>query len=224
MSRLGLLASSALIAMASAAHSATVNFEALRKGTGVELKCGAIICPRLKAHLEIDKDDLPSATLGPAFDFDFFKFDTKGNAEQNPNPSGNFGITAKLAFRLLDLPNKTFTVVATGTGSFGIVEKTITALKLDWDNIDNVVIPDFGTLAFRLSNIDLTSAFANRQSIDTNEENGSGSTDSSTDDLLTVSATVENVSVVPLPGGVVLLLSALGLIGIGAARRSRTAA
>lgn len=224
MSRLGLLASSALIAMASAAHSATVKFEALREGTKItSLTCGTSNCARLKANVEIKEKDLPSATLGPAFTFDFIEFETKGNSRKNPNPSGNFGITAKLAFRIIGVPDQVFEVLAKGLGQFSISGEKITSLTLDWDKIDNVVIPNVGTLAFRFSNINLASAFANR---DTNDSNGSRSTasSSSTDDLLTVSATVENVSVVPLPGGVVLLLSALGLIGIGAARRSRTAA
>jgi hypothetical protein len=219
MSRLGLLASSALIAMASAAHSATVKFEALRQGSSVSLTCGTTSCPRLKAELEIDEDDLPSATLGPAFKFGFIEFDTKGR--RPANTSGDFGITANLAFRIIGVPGL-YKVIANGIGKFGITGEKITALTLEWADIDNVVIPNVGTLAFRLSDINLASAFANR---DTNDSNGSGSgSSSSTDDLLTVSATVENASVVPLPGGVVLLLSALGLIGIGAARRSRTAA
>lgn len=220
MSRLSLLTSAYLIAAASAAQAAPVKFTASRTGNDISLTCydKNVACTRLEADLQYeDKDDpLPQTKLGPAFNFGFLEFDGK---KGKGAPDGNFGITAKLAFRIMDLP-QLFTVVARGIGTFAVNKDEITALTLQWDPTENVVIPGIGSFAFRFSNIGQTSTFAAR---DTNDANGSGSGASSTEDFLQVSATVEQVSVVPLPGGVVLLLSALGLIGIGAARRRATA-
>lgn len=232
MSRLAVLASSALIALTTAAHAAPLTFQASRTGSSLLLTCGKAntACTRLEADLDIEDSPLPKSTLGPAYTFDFIEFDgIKPSKQRDKNTplrddqqkifGDSFGITAKLAFRIMGVPGL-YDVIARGKGNFIVEGKELTFLDLIWEDIAPITIPGRGTLAFSFSNIGGPSLFAAR--------NGGGSDDSvgenDDDIILSVNATVENISVVPLPGGVILLFSALGLLGIGAARRRATTA
>jgi len=249
MTRLGLIASSALIAAASAAQAAPYTFEAAREESSLHLTCGlpAQPCTRLKASFDFTNASATSL-LAPAFNFGLIEFEgweppkppksnsksKNGKKDDKPKKSpdqedkfgSSFGITTTLAFRILGVEGL-YNVIATGRGDFKVDEEDVTFLTLLWDEIADVTIPGVGTFAFSFDNLGNSTPFLRQSSRndtdDTNEENGSDE-ENGENLILSVNATVENISVVPLPGGAVLLLSALGLIGIGAARRRRATA
>ena len=241
MTRFGLIASSALIATATAAQAAPYTFQASRADSSLTLTCGptAQPCTRLKATLDFSNASATSV-LSPAFDFGLIEFDgkeppkvKKGRKNDPKSPdqeeefAGTFGITATLAFRILGVDGL-YNVIAKGRGDFAVDDDDVTFLSLLWDDLPDITIPGIGSFAFRFDNLGTNTPFLRRASgngsDDTNGDN-SNSDDANADNLiLNVNATVENVSVVPLPGGAILLLSALGLVGIGAARRRRVTA
>lgn len=241
MTRLGLIASSALIAASTAAQAAPYTFQASRGDSTLALTCGetAQPCTRLKAAFDFTTASA-TATLAPDFNFGFIEFDglepvkvknRKKNTPKSPDQEeefgSGFGITATLAFRILGVQGL-YNVIAKGRGEFAVEDDDIKFLWLSWDDLPDITIPGIGSFAFRFDNLGTNTPFLRRasgnDSDDTNGDN-SNSDDANADNLiLNVNATVENVSVVPLPGGAILLLSALGLVGIGAARRRRVTA
>jgi hypothetical protein len=247
MTHLGLIASSALIAAASAVQAAPYTFQASLPDSSLALTCGptAQTCTRLRAELDFDAAS-GTAKVNPSFNFGFIEFDgvkpvkpTKTNQPKNSKKndnkpqktpdqeekfSGDFGITATLAFSIMNVPGL-YNVIAKGRGNFAVEDDDITFLTLLWDDVKDVTIPGVGTFAFSFDNLGNKTPFLRQSSnVDRDEDNGGSSEENDDNLILDVNATVENVSVVPLPGGAVLLLSALGLIGIGAARRRRTTA
>lgn len=221
MSRILALAASSLLAFSLPAAAAPVVFQASAKDSKISLTCGSSWnrCTRLEADLLIgDKNRRVRAPLSPNLSFDLFEFDGKEGKRNDPEVfGGTFAVTATLAFNIGDI-QKPFQIVAKGNGRFSVDDDDLTSLTLAWQPIENLIVKGVGTLAFALSDINATSLFASRS-----QDSDDGNDDD--DDLpLSVRATVTDVSVVPLPAGGVLLLSAFGLLALSARQRRRALA
>lgn len=151
------------------------------------------------------------------------KKSSKDNNDQTKKGLFNdrFGITATLAFSILDLPG-IFEVVAKGEGTYSVKKEDLKSLTLAWQPIEDLFIEGVGTFAFTFSNlgaINVPSVFARSANRDEEDE------DEGDDGInLRVSATVTQVSVVPLPAGGMLLITAFGLLALSARQRRRALA
>lgn len=224
MSRLLALAGSALLALAAPTSAAPIMFEASRSGSSLSLTCGSAgkSCSRLEADLLIrDGNRRVNGALTTGLNFGLIEFEgDKGDKKDKKDKKvfdGNFAITATLAFRILGVPDL-FKVIAKGNGSYSVKGDDLKSLTLAWQPIEDLIVEGVGTLAFALSDIGGPSLFAS-QSNDSDDGN-----DDDDDLSVLVRATVTDVSVVPLPAGGVLLISAFGLLALSARQRRRALA
>ena len=221
MSRLLALAGSALLALAAPTSAAPIMFEASRSGSSLSLTCGSAgkSCNRLEADLLIrDGRRSVNGALAPGLNFGLIEFEgDKGDKKDKKVFDGDFAITATLAFRILGVPDL-FKVIAKGNGSYSVKGDDLKSLTLAWQPIEDLIVEGVGTLAFALSDLGGPSLFA-RQSNDSDDGN-----DDDDDLSVLVRATVTDVSVVPLPAGGVLLISAFGLLALSARQRRRALA
>lgn len=223
MSRLLALAGSALLALAVPAAAGSVVFEASAKDSSIRLTCGpsATRCTRLEADLlikEKDKENRAAGKLAPDLNFGLLEFEGKDGKRGDPETvGGDFAITATLAFNILGV-TKPFQIVAKGNGRYLVDDDDIEFLTLAWQPIENLIVKGVGTFAFAFTEITAPQLFA-RQSNDTDDSNADDE-----DQPLVVRATVTDVSVVPLPAGGVLLLTAFGLLALSARQRRRALA
>lgn len=242
MSRLLALAASALLGLALPATAAPVVFTASAAGSSIDLTCGpsAGECTRLEADLLFnDGNRRVSGPVNPDLNFGMILFDgdeaddeyedkkKKGKSGKKSSKdslfSDTFGITATLAFFITD-PGQLFTVIAKGDGSYSVKEDDLKSLTLAWQPIEDLFVPGIGTFAFSFSNlgaINVPTLFA-RSANSNDEDEDEGENDGGIS--LRVAATVTQVSVVPLPAGSLLLLSAFGLLAISARQRRRALA
>jgi hypothetical protein len=242
MSRLLALAASALLGLALPANAAPVVFTASAAGSSIDLTCGpsAGKCTRLEADLLFnDGNRRVSGPVNPDLNFGMILFDgdeaddqyedkkKKGKSGKKSSKdslfSDTFGITATLAFFITD-PGQLFTVIAKGDGSYSVKEDDLKSLTLAWQPIEDLFVPGIGTFAFSFSNlgaINVPTLFA-RSANSNDDDEDEGENDGGIS--LRVAATVTQVSVVPLPAGSLLLLSAFGLLAISARQRRRALA
>ena len=242
MSRLLALAASSLLGLALPATAAPVVFTASAAGSSIDLTCGlsAGECTRLEADLLFnDGNRRVSGPVNPDLNFGMILFDgdeaddeyedkkKKGKSGKKSSKdslfSDTFGITATLAFFITD-PGQLFTVIAKGDGSYSVKEDDLKSLTLAWQPIEDLFVPGIGTFAFSFSNlgaINVPTLFA-RSANSNDEDEDEGENDGGIS--LRVAATVTQVSVVPLPAGSLLLLSAFGLLAISARQRRRALA
>jgi hypothetical protein len=242
MSRLLALAASALLGLALPATAAPVVFTASAAGSSIDLTCGpsAGECTRLEADLLFnDGNRRVSGPVNPDLNFGMILFDgdeaddeyedkkKKGKSGKKSSKdslfSDTFGITATLAFFITD-PGQLFTVIAKGDGSYSVKEDDLKSLTLAWQPIEDLFVPGIGTFAFSFSNlgaINVPTLFA-RSANSNDDDEDEGENDGGIS--LRVAATVTQVSVVPLPAGSLLLLSAFGLLAISARQRRRALA
>lgn len=244
MSRLLALAASALLGLALPATAAPVVFTASAAGSSIDLTCGpsAGECTRLEADLLFnDGNRRVSGPVNPDLNFAMILFDgekaddeyedkkKKGKSGKKSSKdslfSDTFGITATLAFFITD-PSQLFTVIAKGDGSYSVKEDDLKSLTLAWQPIEDLFVPGIGTFAFSFSNLGAMKAptiFARQSSSrDDNDDDDEEGEDGGIS--LRVAATVTQVSVVPLPAGSLLLLSAFGLLALSARQRRRALA
>lgn len=240
MSRLLALAASALLGFAVPAAAAPVVFQASAAGSSLSLTCGpsAGKCTRLEADLLFnDGKRRVSGPLDPDLNFGMILFDGEKADEDDDKKkygksdkkskdslfSDTFGITATLAFFIND-PSQLFKVIAKGDGSYSVKEDDLKSLTLAWQPIEDLFVPGIGTFAFSFSNLGVINAptlfarSANSNDDDEDQDENDGGIS------LRVAATVTQVSVVPLPAGGLLLLSAFGLLALSARQRRRALA
>lgn len=242
MSRLLALAAFALLGLALPATAAPVVFTASAAGSSIDLTCGpsAGECTRLEADLLFnDGNGRVSGPVNPDLNFGMILFDgeeaddeyedkkKKGKSGKKSSKdslfSDTFGITATLAFFITD-PSQLFTVIAKGDGSYSVKEDDLKSLTLAWQPIEDLFVPGIGTFAFSFSNlgaINVPTLFARSANSNDDDEDEDGEDGGIS---LRVAATVTQVSVVPLPAGSLLLLSAFGLLALSARQRRRALA